>query len=196
MCKAMRVLVGVTLAVVTCAVLVGALAATHPSTAQAVPAGSEKKATPPVDQDYVGVKECAECHEKAFEAWTKTGHAHAFKVLTEKYEKDPKCLKCHTTGYGAPSGFKDAKSTPDLKGITCETCHGPGSKHVEICESFGDRELTEEEEEIAEHSIWEMLPTNICVKCHTRMAHEESETPEELRRHRKKPKAKPQKKSG
>jgi hypothetical protein len=189
---ATRGLITAGIAVLACAVLAGALVNARTSIVHAVPAQSKKKATPPVDQDYVGVHECAECHEKAFESWQKTGHAHAFKVLTAKYEKDPKCLKCHTTGYGTPTGYKD-ESTPDLKGITCESCHGPGSKHVEICESFGDKELTEAEEDRAKHSIWEMLPKNVCVKCHTRMAHEESETPEELRRH-KKGKKKPKKK--
>ena len=190
MCRATRVVIALTVVAVTSMVLAGALFTMHSSPVQAVPAKAEKS-TPPVDQTYVGAHECAECHEKAFEAWKKTGHSRAFGVLTEKYEKDAKCLKCHTTGYGTPTGYKDA-STPDLKGITCESCHGPGSKHVEICEAFGDKELTEEEEELAEHSIWEVLPKNVCIKCHTRMAHEESQTPEELRHH-KKPKPKPKK---
>ncbi len=181
--RATRRLIAVSVVLLTCAVLAGAWVSVPSSVVQAVPAES-KKVTPPADQTYEGVHECAECHEKAFESWKKTGHAHAFDVLTEKYEKDPKCLKCHTTGYGTPTGYKD-ESTPDLKGITCETCHGPGSKHVEICEAFGDKELSEEEEDLAKHSIWEVLPKNVCIKCHTRMAHEESQTPEELRRHKK-----------
>lgn len=190
MSGAMRVLCALIVGAVMATVLAGALFTMPSSPVQAVPAEAEKS-TPPADQTYVGVRECAECHEKAFEAWKKTGHSHAFKLLTEKYEKDAKCLKCHTTGYGTPTGYKDA-STPDLKEVGCESCHGPGSKHVEICESFGDRKLTEEEEELAEHSIWEVLPKNVCIKCHTRMAHEESQTPEELRRHGKpKPKPKP-----
>ena len=184
MCRATRGLIALSVVVLTCAVLAGAFVSARTAVVYAIPANS-KKTTPPADQDYVGVHECAECHENAFESWKETGHAHAFDVLTEKYERDPKCLKCHTTGFGTPTGYKD-ESTPDLKGITCETCHGPGSKHVEICESFGDKKLTEEEEELAKHSIWEMLPKNVCIKCHTRMAHEESQTPEELR-HRKTP---------
>ena len=180
--RATRGLIPVGIVVLTCAVLVGALVSIRCSPVQAVPAES-KKTTPPADQKYVGVKDCASCHEKEFLAWQKTGHSRAFGVLTEKYEKDPKCLKCHTTGYGTPTGYKD-ESTPDLKGITCETCHGPGSKHSEICKAFGDKKLTEEEEELVEHSIWEVQPKNVCIKCHTRMAHEESQTPEELRHHK------------
>jgi len=165
-------------------ILVGALLSVNPSSVEAVPSESKKKTTPAKDQNYVGAKECGSCHVKAFAAWQKTGHAWAFDVLTEKYEKDPKCLGCHTTGYKRPTGYKDGSDT-QLKGVTCEVCHGPGSKHVEICKAFGDRELTEEEEEIAEHSIYEVLPKNVCIKCHKRMGHEGSSTPAELR-HKKK----------
>ena len=175
MSKAKRALVAVTLVAMTCALLLGVLATTHPSTAQAMPAENQgkEKATPPVDQDYVGVKECAECHEKAFESWMKTGHAHAFKVLTEKYEKDPKCLKCHTTGYGAPTGFKDVKTTPNLKGITCETCHGQGlitdDPHCARC---GDRPTAEQLDAVpyngampCGHPIGYLIEEYPCAEC-------------------------------
>ena len=181
--RATRVVIAVSVVVVSFAVLAGALLTMHFSPRQAVAAESKKPA-PPADQTYVGVKDCASCHEKQFEAWQKTGHSRTFGQLTEKYEKDPKCLKCHTTGYGTPTGYKD-ESTPDLKDVTCEVCHGPGSKHSEICKAFGDKKLTEEEEEVAEQSIWEVQPKNVCIKCHTRQAHGESQTPEELRHHKK-----------
>ena len=49
---------------------------------------------------------------------------------------DPKCINCHATGYGQPTGFKDEASTANLKGTTCEACHGPGSKHDKACKPF------------------------------------------------------------
>lgn len=182
MCRATRAVVAVTVVVVTS--VVGALVTARSAPVKAVPAES-KRLTPPEGQTYVGVKDCASCHFEEFVSWQKTGHSRAFDMLTEKYEEDSKCLKCHTTGYGKPSGYQDG-SDADLKGITCEVCHGPGSKHSEICKAFGNKKLSEEEKELAKHSIWEVLPKNVCIECHTRQAHEESQTPEELRRRRKK----------
>src|SRR5688572_18880510 len=93
---------------------------------------------PPEDQTYMGVKQCAACHFDQFLDWKTTKHAKAFDVLPAKYKTNTECLKCHTTGHGEESGYKD-KKTPDLVGASCESCHGPGSKHGEIAKSFGDK---------------------------------------------------------
>jgi hypothetical protein len=140
-------------------------------------------ADPPADQEYVGAKNCASCHFEEYMKWRKTGHAKAFEMLTSKYEEDAKCLKCHTTGYGEPTGFKDMATTPALAGISCESCHGPGSKHVEVSKPFAKvKELTPEQSELVKGSIWLMLPKNICVECHNMQAHKDSQTPPELRK--------------
>ena len=52
--------------------------------------------------------------------WKKDPHAKAFALLTAKYESDTKCLKCHTTGYGEATGYKDAKSDASLRDVGCE----------------------------------------------------------------------------
>ena len=39
-------------------------------------------------------------HFDQYMKWKKDKHSKAFDLLTVKYEKDVKCLKCHTTGYG------------------------------------------------------------------------------------------------
>ena len=114
-------------------------------------------------------------------AVTLRSNTKAFDLLPDKYKADPKCLKCHTTGYGEPTGFKDPKSTPSLKGNTCETCHGPGSKHEEVSKPFAKKKLTAQEEKLLRDSIWMMLPENVCIKCHITKAHKESKTPKELR---------------
>jgi hypothetical protein len=139
------------------------------------------QADPPADQTYVGVKRCASCHLDQFMAFKKTKHAKAFEVLTAKYEKDAKCLKCHTTGFGESTGYKD-ESTAALAGVTCEKCHGPGSKHEEIGQKYAKvKTLTEGQTAELKGSIWKVMPKNVCVECHVTQAHKKSETPPELR---------------
>ena len=81
---------------------------------------------------YVGVDKCKECHPNEFKqfddnfAYTKT-----WKIIKMRGKiSDPKCLKCHSTGFGKPGGFVSEEATPNLEGKQCEVCHGPGSMHV------------------------------------------------------------------
>lgn len=136
---------------------------------------------PPEGQEYVGTKKCASCHFDQFVKWKKTKHAKSFDLLTGAYQTDEKCLKCHTTGYGEPTGFKTAADN-DLKHTSCETCHGPGSKHAEIAKPFTNKKPTGADEKLVRDSIWKMLPKNVCVTCHMVQGHHESLTPKELRK--------------
>lgn len=97
------------------------------------------------DGEYVGVKKCRVCHMEQAKAWEQTKMAKVFELLKpgaaadvkkahnldpeKDYTKDANCLQCHTTGYGK-GGFKDIESTPDLAGVTCEACHGPGGSYL------------------------------------------------------------------
>jgi hypothetical protein len=99
------------------------------------------------EHSYVGTKKCKMCHLKEWTSWSKTRMALAFEVLkpgeradkkkaagldpAKDYTKDPACLPCHTVGFGKPGGFKDMETTPDLAGVGCEMCHGPGSTYTE-----------------------------------------------------------------
>ena len=75
---------------------------------------------------YVGERRCKVCHLATFKAWEETAHAHAFQTLKEDERKNPICIACHTTGYGA-GGYESRETVVDLTNIQCESCHGPGS---------------------------------------------------------------------
>ena len=98
------------------------------------------------DFAYVGSKNCKKCHLKEHKSWAETKMAKSFDGLKagaaveakkkagledKDYTKDAACLGCHTTGYGKTGGFVDEASTPDLMGVGCESCHGPGGTYTE-----------------------------------------------------------------
>ena len=145
-------------------------------------APAEPEPAPPADQQYTGAKQCAACHFEQFMKWKATKHATAFDLLPAKYQADAKCLACHTTGFGTATGFKTAAASADLKGTTCEACHGPGSKHAEIAKKFANQKLTPEQEKLVRDSIWKISPGNVCISCHVVQGHHENPTPVELRK--------------
>jgi hypothetical protein len=100
----------------------------------------------PNSPSYVGAKKCRACHLKQFQTWEQTRMAKSFELLKagahadakkkmnvdpqKDYTHDEKCLPCHTTGYGKPGGFVSLEKTPELVGVQCESCHGPGSEYL------------------------------------------------------------------
>lgn len=105
---------------------------------------------------YIGNRKCRLCHFEYFKEWEKDPHANAF-VRLGKMKNNPYCLKCHTTGYREPQGFVSEKITPGLRGVQCEACHGPGSKHKDNPHDKGalpiGRKIDYE---------------RVCIKCHDR----------------------------
>lgn len=90
---------------------------------------------------YVGSETCRGCHQTAYDAWAKSKHFHAWDTLVQA-EADPKrygwpvthypdCVGCHVVGYGEQTGFVSFADTPQLAGVGCERCHGPGSDHIQ-----------------------------------------------------------------
>jgi hypothetical protein len=75
-----------------------------------------------VDHDFIGADRCKSCHAEAFAAWEQSPHARAMDVLSSTEQKDPRCLSCHTT--------VAADLAPSLRGVQCESCHGPGRHYA------------------------------------------------------------------
>ncbi len=119
--------------------------------------GNAAEAEPQETNKYVGVEACAPCHEDIVQTYRKnSGKAVSDKSLLKMREKltDAEfrdCLKCHTTGYGEPSGFVSFEKTPHLGIVGCESCHGMGYLHTI--------------EQSAE-SITKKPTLELCVTCH------------------------------
>jgi len=98
---------------------------------------------------YMGYKKCKGCHSREYASWKEgamgtvsfralmpgvSGEAKESAGLDvqKDYTTDPKCLECHATGYGEPGGYVDPYTTPQLAGVTCEACHGPGEYYWRV----------------------------------------------------------------
>ncbi len=85
---------------------------------------------PPGGFIYVGSSSCGGCHAAQAEQWKGTAHAAAYDTLKKTgRETDPECVGCHVTGYGFRGGYVGPQK-PDLLGVGCEECHGPGEGHA------------------------------------------------------------------
>ena len=88
---------------------------------------------------YAGTQSCAACHATAMKAWQGSGHARAFATLVAaKADADPNCIACHTVGFGTASGYRREFGEAKLVDVGCESCHGPGSQHVEQRRAGGE----------------------------------------------------------
>jgi hypothetical protein len=79
---------------------------------------------------YVGSWTCAYCHAAASHVWKGSGHRFAFQTLAKLgHQADPDCVSCHVVGLTSTRGFRSMAATPELAGVGCESCHGPGRTH-------------------------------------------------------------------
>jgi hypothetical protein len=101
--------------------------------------------------DFVSNKKCKACHLNEYKSWQETPHAKSLEVLksgdpkkieemaaragvklTGPASENEVCLSCHVTGWKLAGGYPAADTLKNaaLSFVTCEACHGPGSKHV------------------------------------------------------------------
>jgi hypothetical protein len=105
---------------------------------------------------YVGTEKCMPCHQGAAAVWSSSAHAQAFKALTDRgADADPKCIGCHTIGFGDSSGYSREDGTSKLVNVGCESCHGPGSLHVLAKEGGAQVSFS-----------FRPLDAGDCMKCH------------------------------
>jgi cytochrome c553 len=129
---------------------------------------------------YVGPEACAQCHKKQFASWQTTRMAGAFEVLAPgkaakakrsagldpeaDYRRVESCLTCHTTGYGQVGGFVSIETTPQMAGVTCEACHGPGGSYAGTVMS--EENPTFKTSEAVEAGLIYPPTATVCVRCH------------------------------
>jgi hypothetical protein len=107
---------------------------------------------------YLGAQKCSTCHPVEYQDFEKRKFNKSWKILKMRgEEKNPECLKCHTTGYGK-GGFISEEETPNLLGKQCEACHGPGGAHVSNTSDAAVRNQLKVSER-----------KNVCVECHACM---------------------------
>lgn len=90
--------------------------------------GSNTKAS-----SFVGAETCKSCHASIHAEYLTQAHGQNFHTAHGQdliNGTGGACAACHVTGFGETTGWKSDGSTPQLEGISCEECHGPGSQHV------------------------------------------------------------------
>lgn len=99
---------------------------------------------------FTGVGLCSMCHRGEanhliFEKWLASKHAGAFKRLdpTKGEDRNPGCVGCHTTGFGAGGYEIGAANAAKFEGVQCEACHGAGSAYKAVA-VMKDRTLAQQ----------------------------------------------------
>lgn len=129
---------------------------------------------------FVGVANCKLCHSDEatgdqFGQWKKSKHSEALKTLSSPKAKEiakekgiadpakePKCLRCHITGYEAPKEMK-ARTWKETDSVGCESCHGPGGDYA--------KEDVFKKGKDAAIALGLVEPDEkVCVKCHNKDA--------------------------
>jgi hypothetical protein len=81
---------------------------------------------------YVGSAACLDCHPDPATVWEASKHHHAWETLEAVGKQHHlNCTGCHVTGWQKPGGVCRLDKVAGREDVGCESCHGPGSKHVD-----------------------------------------------------------------
>ncbi|MDO5579634.1 MAG: multiheme c-type cytochrome [Planctomycetia bacterium] len=121
---------------------------------------------------YVGSAKCESCHEESYRIWRRNKHSTAWNSLVKTADPprdfDPECISCHVVGWHGTGyfpyagGFESEKTTPHLENVGCESCHGPGSRHIEA-EMGKDENL---QDQIRKGMQLGKNAKKVCFSCH------------------------------
>lgn len=101
---------------------------------------------------YVGSTACQTCHQPEFNQWKTTRHAFAFNTLLKAQKHFyPDCVSCHVVGFGYQTGYTVREDQDHFRNVGCETCHGPGGKHIV---------------QPSNQNIRGVVEKKICLECH------------------------------
>ena len=100
---------------------------------------------------YVSATACQRCHQQEYLQWSATRHAFAYETPAFPLYSIQDVSPRHTTGFGYSTGFQIGDHDSTLKGVQCETCHGPGKQHV------GNPKKS---------NIRSSADTSLCLECH------------------------------
>ena len=123
---------------------------------------------------YIGAAKCKMCHNKPtkgeqYNKWKSAAHSKAYASLASEKsmayakehgiadpQKDEKCLSCHSTAAAIDPSLNAGIKVEE--GVSCESCHGPGSVYKNMA-------IMKSREKSMENGL--ILPTKeVCVKCH------------------------------
>lgn len=87
---------------------------------------------PTASNYYVGDEDCSRCHSGTHEGWAETGHAEAWASLQNSGNPASYCEPCHSVQQDDTEGNSGYDEVPTEKfvDVQCESCHGPGSDHI------------------------------------------------------------------
>ena len=107
-------------------------------------------------KETIGSKSCQNCHDNVHSS---DPHANAMKSLTRKERKKGTCVSCHATQKIMGPKSKTVSDYRVEDSVGCESCHGPGTEHV-------DNPTKENIVGLGE-SCPECVLEALCTSCHT-----------------------------